>query len=77
MITVNEMIDNNWKEIEMFVGSNPSQHDASFWVGTVAPIESSLGHPLKPGGTLSRERFGENDKFWFKSNFEITLTITR
>ena len=77
MITTNETIDNNWKEIEIFTCSNPSEYSASFWIGTVPPIESSLGHPFHPERTLSREKFGENDRFWFKSNFEMTITVTR
>lgn len=79
MITVNETINTTWKEVSVYVMSNPNEFPVYFWVGTIAPTVGSIGHKVDGGGSLPPfyTLFGGNDKIWFKADEACLITVTR
>ena len=79
MITVNETINATWKEVSVYVMSNPNDFPVYFWVGTVAPTGGPIGHKIDGGGSIQpfHTLFSGNDKIWFKADTSCVITVTR
>jgi hypothetical protein len=78
MTTKNESINNTWKQIDFFAISNPCLGMAYFYVGTVPPTPTDIGHPFLLNSSMLRETFPEEgDKIWFRSDRDTVLVVTR
>jgi len=69
MVTTNLKTSRSWVEIlNPFSISNSSDVDVEFWIGTVAPTASSVGHLLsKNSGGLMMDAFDDGDRLWVRS----------
>ena len=78
MVTRNEILTNEWSEVALSLVSNSSNYPVEFWVGTVEPLATEVGHILRPSLGFKASDFTEGSFFWFKSatNIQVKITVT-